>query len=223
MVKLPASNPAQSATSKRYGVSRFATSVEAADSNNDELMISPSNLSSAPAASATSKGVVELATDAEAQAKTDATRALTPSNLAAEGFLQYADVTMTSAQVKALETTQIELVPAQGAGTVIKFMGAQLKLDYGGTNAFTEAGDNLAVKYTDDSGAAVSQTIETTGFIDQTADTYTTSEPKIDAIAAATAAENQALVMDNLGSAIAGNAAGDNTLVVRTFYQVMSI
>lgn len=139
------------------------------------------------------------------------------------GIMNYATVSLTSAQVKALTTTQIELVAAPGAGKVVKFMGAQLKLVYGGTNAFTEAGDNLAVKYTDDSGAQVSQDIEMTGFIDQTASTYTNAEPKIDAIVAATAAENQALVLDNLNADIAGNAANDNTLEISIAYRIVEI
>lgn len=140
-----------------------------------------------------------------------------------EAIPQYATVSLTSAQVKALATTQIELVAAPGAGKVVKFMGAQLKLVYGGSNAFTEAGDNLGIKYTDDTGVQVSQTIEMTGFIDQTASTYTSAEPAIDAIVAATAAENQALVLDNLNANIAGNAANDNTLEISILYRIVEI
>lgn len=143
--------------------------------------------------------------------------------LGSENVGQWATVSITSAQVKALETTQITLVPAPGAGKMIKFMGAVLKLDYGGTNAFTEAGDNLGIKYTNASGVQVSNTIETTGFITATADTYTNAEPATDAIVAASAADNQPLVLDNLGSAIAGNAANDNTLEVSVFYRVVEI
>lgn len=140
-----------------------------------------------------------------------------------EGIMNYATVSLTSAQVKALETTQIELVAAPGAGKMVKFMGAALKLVYGGTNAFTESGDNLGIKYTDDSGVQVSQTIEMTGFIDQTANTYTNAQPAINAIVAASAAENAPLVLDNLGSAIAGNAANDNTLEVSVAYRIVEI
>lgn len=141
-----------------------------------------------------------------------------------EAIMNYATVTLTSAQVKALAATQIELVAAPGAGKALKFMGAVLKLDYGGTNAFTESSVTFGIKYTDDSGFQVSQTIEATGFIDQTADTYTNAEPAIDAIVAATGMENQALVLDNLGgSEVAGNAANDNTLVVSVAYRVVEI
>lgn len=140
-----------------------------------------------------------------------------------EAIMNYATVSLTSAQVKALAATPIELVAAPGAGKAIKFMGAQLKLVYGGTNAFTEAADNLVINYTNGAGVAVSQTIETTGFIDQTASTYTNAEPKIDAIVAATAAENQALVLWNNNAEIAGNAANDNTLEVSIAYRIVEI
>lgn len=134
-----------------------------------------------------------------------------------------ASVTLTSAQVKALAATQITLVAAPGAGKMIQFLSATMKLDYGGTNAFTESGDNLAIKFTDDSGVAVSQTIEMTAFITATVDTYTNAQPAINAIVAATGADNQALVLDNVGSEIAGNAAADNALVVSVLYRVVSI
>jgi len=140
-----------------------------------------------------------------------------------EGIINYATVSLTSAQVKALETTQIELVAAPGASKMIQFESATLKLVYGGTNAFTEAGDNLGIKYTDDTGVQVSQTIEMTGFIDQTASMYTNAEPAINAIVTAAAAENAALVLDNLGSAIAGNAGNDNTLEVSVAYRIVAI
>jgi len=140
-----------------------------------------------------------------------------------EGIMNYSTVSMTATQVKALATTPIELVAAPGAGKMIKFMGASLKLVYGGTNVFTESGDNLGIKYTNAAGVQVSNTIESTGFIDQAASTYTNAEPATDAIVAASAAENAALVLDNLNNNIAGNAADDNTLEVSVAYRVVEI
>lgn len=136
------------------------------------------------------------------------------------GLLKYAELELTSAEVKALRASPYTLVAAPGSGKILEFVSAQLFLDYGGTNAFTESADNLAVKFTDGSGAAVSQTIETTGFIDQTADTVTNGLAKIDAIVAAASAENQALVLHNTGDGeIAGNAAADNTLRIKVVYR----
>jgi len=137
--------------------------------------------------------------------------------------VRFADVTLTATQVKALATTPIQLVAAPAAGNTLLFMGALFKLNYGGTNVFSEAGDNLGIKYTDAAGVQVSGTIESTGFIDQSADTYTNGVPAADAIVAASAAEAQALVLDNLGNNFAGNAADDNTVSIRVYYQVQLI
>lgn len=141
----------------------------------------------------------------------------------AEAQPSVASVTMTSAEVKALATTPIQLVAAPAAGSALIFEGAVLKLTYGGTNVFTEAGDNLGIKYTDASGVQVSDTIESTGFIDQAASTYTSAVAVKDAIVAATGAEAQALVLDNLGSDFAGNAGDDNTLTVSVLYRVVTL
>ncbi len=132
-------------------------------------------------------------------------------------------VTLTNAQLKALRATPITLVAAQGAGTIVRFLGATLK-NSGGANAITETDDNAAIKYTDGSGVAVSQTIECTGFIDQTVATVTTALPAIDAIATSAAATNAALVLHNTGNGEwAGNAAADVTLTVQVSYEVVTI
>lgn len=129
-------------------------------------------------------------------------------------------VKLTSAQVKALRATPIQLV-AGLPGRMIQFVGATLMLDYAGTNGFTETADNLAIRYTDGSGVLVSQAIETTGFIDQTADTITTAFPKIDAIATRASATGAPLVLHNTGDGeIAGNAGADNTVTVAISYIV---
>ena len=136
----------------------------------------------------------------------------------------FRDHVCTSAEVKALRATPAVLVQAPGAGFYLEFCRLDLMLDYGGTNVFTESTYNLAVRYTNGSGAIVSQTIETTGFIDQSADTYTCGLPKIDAIVAAASIANAALVLHNTaGAEIAGNAAGDNVLRLRTFYIVHQV
>jgi hypothetical protein len=134
--------------------------------------------------------------------------------------LKYAEVVMTSAEVKALRATPKTLAPAPGAGRILEFVSGVLFLD-AGSNAFTETTANLAVKYANGAGVQVSQTIETTGFIDQTADTATSALAKIDAIVTKAAGENQPLVLHNLGAGeIAGNAANDGKLVMRLCYRV---
>lgn len=127
-------------------------------------------------------------------------------------------VTVTSAELLALATTPKELVPAPGAGKFLMFVGAQFVLDYNSV-AYTESGDNLGIKYTNASGVQVSNTIETTGFIDQTADTITNAIAASDVIVAASGAVNQALVLDNLGSNF---ASGDSPVYVIINYKVLA-
>lgn len=132
-------------------------------------------------------------------------------------------ISLTSAQVKALRATPITMVPAAGAGLVVQFLGAELLLDYGGTNVFTEAADNLAFRYVNGTGVIVSQTVETTGFIDQAGDVITNAMPKIDAIATKAQSENVALVLHNTGAAeIAGNAANNNVVRVKVRYAMVA-
>lgn len=134
--------------------------------------------------------------------------------------IQYAAVSVSNSEIKALRATPKTLVSAPGAGKYLELVSAVLFLDYG-TNALTESTANLAVKYNNGSGVQVSQTIESTGFIDQTADTATSCLPKIDAIVAKSGCENKALVLHNLGAGeISGNAGNDSTLRVKIAYRV---
>lgn len=132
-------------------------------------------------------------------------------------------VTLTNAQIKALRATPVTLVAAPGSGHVLRFMGAVLRLN-AGANVLTESTANIAVKYTNGSGVAVSDTIESTGFVDASVTTLTAARPVIDPIVASTAADNKALVLHNIGAGeIAGNAAADATMDVTVFYSVIDI
>lgn len=123
--------------------------------------------------------------------------------------LKTAKVTVSNSEIKALAATQKELVAAPGTGKMLEFVSAVLRL-VAGTEALTETDYNLAIKYTDDAGVAVSDAIESTGFVDQTADTLTRAVPVKDAIVAESACEDEALVLDNTGGGeIAGNASND--------------
>lgn len=138
-----------------------------------------------------------------------------------DGAVQYAEVALTNANIKALRATPITLVAAPGAGKTLEFISIVLYLDYGGTNVFTETADNLAVRYVDGSGGIVSETIEMTGFIDQSADTMTIGVAKNDAIVAKTGCENAALVLHNTGDGeIGGNAGNDNLMRAKVSYRV---
>lgn len=137
-----------------------------------------------------------------------------------DGIIQWAEVSITNAEMLALRATPKTLVAAPGAGKVLEFVSAQLYFDY--TGAYTETADNMAIKYTDGSGAAVSQTIEATGFVDATADTVTNALPKIDAIVAKSGSENKALVLHNTGDGEYGGGNAANAIRVKVAYRVWS-
>lgn len=82
---------------------------------------------------------------------------------------QVTAITLTSAQIKALFTTPVTLVPAQGAGTLIIVDEIVLKNTYG-TATYTGA-NALEFRYTDASGAKVSADIANT-FINLVATGY---------------------------------------------------
>lgn len=124
------------------------------------------------------------------------------------------EVSLTSAQILALATTPVELVPAPGAGKVLQFLGALLILDFG-TIAYTENADNLTINYTDEAGLTASEVIECTGFIDQTNDEMITAVPVKDIVPVA----NAALVLSNENDQFAD---GDGVMRVKILYAVHS-
>ena len=141
-------------------------------------------------------------------------------NLSAQGAVQTAKVTIANADVKKLKGTPYTLVAAPGAGKMIEFLSATLVHDYA-TAAFQESADNLAIRFTNGSGAIVSDTIETTGWLDQTADTATSAILKKDAIVATASAINKALVLHNTGDD--EFATGGGAIVAYVRYRVLTL
>jgi hypothetical protein len=140
----------------------------------------------------------------------------------AVGRLITKKVRITNAQIKAMRATPITLVPGV-PGKTLQFISAQFKLKYG-SNVLTETADNMAIRYTDGSGAIVSQAIEATGFIDQSADTVTNALPKIDAIVTDAASKGKALVLHNTGDGeYGGNAGADTTMIANVSYIVYDL
>jgi len=81
---------------------------------------------------------------------------------------QIAVVTLTSAQILALDTTPVSVIAAPGANKAIVIDSCEIRHAGGTAYAAIAAGDDLFLKYTDGSGAQALTTIETTGFLDQT-------------------------------------------------------
>ncbi len=135
------------------------------------------------------------------------------------GELFTAKVSINAPEIKTLAASPVELAAAEGAGTMLEFVSLALRL-VSGSEVLTEAGDNLGVKYTDASGVQVSETIETTGFIDAVSNSRTNGRAANDTIVAGDAAINAPLVLDNLNAEIGGNASDDAVLECYVSYKV---
>jgi hypothetical protein len=135
-----------------------------------------------------------------------------PGSLTA-GFVQdvIAEGTLTNAQIKAIRATPVTIVAAPGVGFMLRPNWLQLFLDYG-TNVLTEATANLDLRYV---GVAspVFLTVEMTGFIDQAADTFTSSPVGIDKIFSKANSENKGLELFNNGAGEFGGNAGLDTVI----------
>lgn len=84
-----------------------------------------------------------------------------------ENDLREETVTITSAQLLALFTTPITIIPALGAN--LAAVPTLLMARHGGGTAYAaDAGDDLVLKYTNASGTQCSSAIEATGFLSVT-------------------------------------------------------
>ncbi len=144
--------------------------------------------------------------------------------LVQQGLISKAIVTLTAAEVKLLLSANIELVPEPAAGFAVVPVAIALKLDHGGNNDFVQTAgtDHLAVRW---SGAQEIQELGSealcTTLLEGAADTELFAPITT---AKATTAPTAALDLDNNGAAeYSGNAAGDNTLVVTTYYRTVAV
>ncbi len=137
------------------------------------------------------------------------------TTIAGIGLVQVAVVPLTNAEVLALAAAPKTLVAAPGAGFFLEFLGGHITFDY--TAAYTEDADDLAVRYTDGSGAIVSETVPGE-FLEATADAAQTLVP-ITALAVA----NAALVLDNTGAEEFGGGNAANVVTVTVRYRVNAI
>ncbi len=149
--------------------------------------------------------------------------------------LFYATGTLTNAQIKAIHTTPVQLIAAAGSGKFIHILTTTFKLIYGGTNAFTGAG-NLTLTY--GSGTAITATgslggsknCMTSTSMNQTSNNYTCSCLSADASGvsgisqiAATSLENTGIFIWNTSADPGGNAANNNTISWAISYLVETI
>ena len=127
-------------------------------------------------------------------------------------------IELTSVQLKALNATPQTLVAAPGAGKGLVLVGLELWLDYNSVAYDGIAGgEDLTVKYTDANGATLA-TIETTGFLDATADAFRYVYPTT--TAAITPVANARLVLHLLSGEI---ETGNSPLKLLVLYRELPL
>lgn len=125
-------------------------------------------------------------------------------------------VTVTSAQLLALNATPKTLLAAPGAGKAIVLEFAELFLDYGtAAYAAIAAGEDLNFCYTNGSGAIIG-TVEATGFLDQTSDQHRF----IRFYGTVTPVANAAIVLHMASGEV---TTGDSPLDVRLHYRTIDL
>ena len=150
----------------------------------------------------------------------DAYQAAPPAAFAPnyDGPLQTVAVDIPAAAVLALNATPVTVVPAPGAGKALILLSAALWLKFGSAAyAGIASGEDLTIKYSDANGATLA-TIETTGFLDATADAFR----YVDAITsgAITPIVNAPLVLHLLAGEI---TTGNSPLRLRVRYRAISL
>lgn len=130
------------------------------------------------------------------------------------------DVAITAAEMKAVRATPKTLIAAT-AGKITEFVSAVIVMDYG-SEVMTETADNLVIEYED--GRDITAAIETTGFIDQTADQVAIIRAADIPTMTAAAAVNKAIQLKNTGDGeIAGNASDDTAFTLRVTYRLHTV
>lgn len=134
--------------------------------------------------------------------------------------LKYVDVTITAAQLKALNATPQTLVAAPGAGYAVVLDSILLHKQAGTAYAGIAAGEDLSVRYTDGSGTELTN-IETTGFLDQTTVQTRFAERwrAASGVADITPA-NAAIVLHMLSGEI---TTGTGSLLARVYYRKLPL
>ena len=135
--------------------------------------------------------------------------------------------TLTSAQVKALHATPIEIIAAPGSGKGIVVVSICAQLNYGGTNAFTAAASQKIDIYYNNTTTAIAAAvggIVPNGMITSTANKFSIG-------ASSLVSTNQAAgVLNNVNVAaynpvateISGNAANNNTIDISVGYWIVT-
>lgn len=144
------------------------------------------------------------------------------------GQLNTASITLTSQQIKNLNATPIELIPAPGVGKVINIIDPIMwKFTYGGTNVFVAAASQGISLYYGTSNLVASSfpvvsdsiIVGTSNRIDRTKTGNSGGSGYLD-----TALENLPInIRQPIATEISGNAANNNTITFTVLYYIATL
>lgn len=138
------------------------------------------------------------------------------------GSLNFIEGTLTSAQIKALRASPVQVVAAPGANRVVIVAHFYATMTYGGTNVFVAgAGQTIDLFW----GTAVSiAQLLTNGQIVASSSTMNYSADSITAGSAITSKSNAAVnIYNSVATEITGNAANNNTMSYGILYYIVTI
>jgi hypothetical protein len=129
--------------------------------------------------------------------------------------------TLTNAQIKALNATPVQIVAAQGAGTIIIPVQYVLKMNYGGTNVFTAgASQQIVFAYGGSQGPTI--VLSNAGIVASTS-RIAIGQLSSQSFAYATGANAALQWWNPVATEITGNAANNNTMPWSVTYIVVTI
>lgn len=130
--------------------------------------------------------------------------------------------TLTSAQVKALHGTPVQVIAAQGVGKVICIVSSCATKNYNNTGVFVAgAGQTINLYY---SNLVNIQQLLSNAAIVSASNTYNQTTPSITtAIAYASVSNRVVNLYVSSATEISGNAANDNTVSYNILYRIITI
>jgi hypothetical protein len=129
-----------------------------------------------------------------------------------------AQVTIPVASVKTLNATPYTIIAAPATGYAIVPIAAQFFLDYGSAGYDSVGtGDDLVLKYTNASGNTI-MTVESTGFLNATADATAFGFPPASYVATPAALVCAHILVGEIFA-----SAGDSPLITKVWYRVLPV